>query len=1619
MNSDTSRDTIANSQYVFAKNLRIQQYNGFGQNLDPNYTGQSIGPICAGITVSTVGNSLFGFHRVLATKSLGKNGVIITADLEKDDNNVNTGYQLWRVFLIQDDNGEIRITKMFAPDDSRISGTTKHIQCEISKDNEDLTRLYVADMEHPIAVFDLNNPTHYTNKSIEDVVMTNVYPHKQCRIIKKISGTLNVGIVQYAYRLFNKRTTVSQMSPATHRINVFSALRTSENGRAFETSSGVGFQIEIPSYDNFAHDLFDSVALYRIQQESADKTSVVLIAESPLNIEDGELKSTIINDDGSTVLQQLTLEEFQGLQTLVIVPKTIAAAQSRLYIANCIDKTIDNHLTDGINSHTISATDTFGNSVLLDEAGRETTVIASEYINNVVSDEESFKGFYRNKDRECSDWFSNYYNSDGDIGGDSTNIKWRLIETHVLLDDCSMLDPSSSKQPGWTSGKVDGGVYRLKLGGFDPTERPITTQQAYFDSTGILVSDNNYSYSGIAGSSLLKSLRRGETYRFGIIYYTTNGVRSDVQWIDDIKIPDVEVLPLTVTKNTKTYARSIGIQFNVTVPDDSDIVSYQIVRCAKPLDNSKTLYQVALAYPEVNAIKSRENNLTRSPLYSPQVLGILRQINPRPWLYGTSDPLNPDAEQAYAQETCEDKVFGDITDFNGALMYSEDINLYRQTVSDNIEAAVAKIHPVCYAGVPRVIPNSKIHSGFNKTITEKEFRDVALDYIKQRVNLAVHSDVIATEIAERLMSLYTDLESEPTSVDYWRVVVNYRDNNPSLNIDGSLVLFYLNKITESILGTSLYSIYTIAKYKDAYRYDVWSDLAGFTSNSKYYGYGCVFNKWSNLENTISGSNGQKSQKVLYGQYYRSGQWPRSNYRMRDGYVSAYVPKALIEQAIIDAEFDPENPPTHGDARFATYRQIFQNFIDDAYKYDVRDLSRISNTTQPNAGDGYTDFQFNGKWGGDVSDGGHAGVLSGASLKYQTYNTFFGNNEYVNWASGGAYDMGVSWGEDGKTDGDCDDKYKQYRFCKFDYEQKPPTAAVYQYPEGPGHPCLISQFDNVSEEEYVLISTGIDSATYYKGPDDSDDTVWGIKLSKAEVINSREALPETWLLGNAQADDVLAMIATPIANVIHNCSTFSGITTTARKLDNYYGFGDYGVVNKQGTNNTLLVFNGDVVIAPAEITPMHKMYEKTEQQSYGISTQYTAFVPMESVVNPYLEYGMSFRNTQNPNYQVDVCEITGVFTQERPAFQYNPVFSLTSYSLESYNMNLNRFDSDNVTTTRIYNSNLKTQSNQDGWQIFSALDYLDADTKHGDVSCLISSNDQLYILQQHAFGKLSINERSLVQDENGSSILLGTGTPLQRIDVLSTDYGMRVGDFSYVVVGSDVFWIDAENPAIAYYSKAVGDLCVVSSVRNVFNKLYTDNLLHATYDREFNELSFSCVDNDCQFVFKFDQNRPMGICITTRDEAETIELSRCLYGITSSGNIVQYNRLTAKEIITADLLKPTVLQFVVNPQPMYTKVYDNQQVSILKRDFDSQFEKDFMINKTLVFSTDIQDSTYAKDTQLITNREGCIRYALPRVGNSKYGDRLRGRWLSIEITDNDPKKDYTISHILTKLRQSFQ
>lgn len=500
------------------------------------------------------------------------------------------------------------------------------------------------------------------------------------------------------------------------------------------------------------------------------------------------------------------------------------------------------------------------------------------------------------------------------------------------------------------------------------------------------------------------------------------------------------------------------------------------------------------------------------------------------------------------------------------------------------------------------------------------------------------------------------------------------------------------------------------------------------------------------------------------------------------------------------------------------------------------------------------------------------------------------------------------------------------------------------------------------------------------------------------------------------------IGTALCNIKHTAIQYAGTTKEDKQYDIYYGFGNYHNANE----NISQVFDGNIYITPCEIVTMFKTYDFNSLYDTLYSSQVIYYVPMESKINTFFDYGMNYRNTSSANLMLEPGEIKGIYSQDRPLHQYNMIYSDNSKSNNVFNAQ-SLEDQEEHFPQRIVYSELKTNGEFiDSWNIFKAINFIDTDTRYGDLTNLLTARDVLYYWQTSAFGRLTVNERSLVTDDNSNKIQLGQGGVLQRADYIDTKHGMREGDFASTYNEGGVFWIDITNKTIMNYSEGYPyNIAEMLNVQNILNSRIEQSVEDRPvidYDMQNNELLCKCLTNGDQLVFNL--KAKIATSLYNRRYQHIANINNTLVGLFGYEDLdaTKYNYLSESD--NDKFLYPTIVKFSVNSVPSTTKVFDNQKIVILKHHNDDSHTFEYFKNIKYKFTTDLYDTDSRNISQeLISDREGNICYAIPRVNDpvnniSYFGQRLRGKWMTVEIKNNNPEYDFAISHIITKFRQSF-
>lgn len=1582
MNTDLSPDVLQNDRYSYAQNIRIAQRALLESNLDPNSSIGIVSPVNRGFEFTPDG-IFTGVNRILATGSIGNVGVVIVKGIE-DDN----GYGKWCVYKVQftdDVTKPLQFKLIFEAEDAITN--KKSFSIVLHKEQSDILKVYISDGDNPIMQINLLDEEYYNKmgdqRSINYLMSNHIYPLRKATIYKELSGQIPAGQIQYTYRFYKKNGVFTKLAPYTNRFQVFNNNKSQETGNAENTVTSKGYtvQINLQYYDNRIINKFDNVQIFRIQQIKENDVKYLMVADIKFPNTIPSDCCIYYNDYGIQTLKEYTKDEFEALSGLSLIPNVIESAQGYLFVANAKDQTKLKYTNlQDIHTKTYSTfgrglvswcdeNDSFGGETLWRDVWNEQNKDKrSKYFRTRYTDinDDTVKNMQNNPSAIMQ--YFKYPNDENFIGGASPNVTWRFITTYVPLDNT--FGNYSGRGIMSKTFKSVNDVYidrnRIFLltsnGGLYDTG---ITQEQYLQNCGIGINAySDCSYSGIA-SSMFRSLRRDEVYRYGIIYYDQWGNSSDVQWMEDIVTPHEAFFPSTIIENGTLFARPLGLQITVNnLP--SWVKTYQIVRCSKDAKYRRNLFQFAQTLPVRNNIPRPKNDAKSkmSPWY------------PHPFLtdniiecgYATKWPISDGRSSGWKLDD-EDWC---------TILMGPDINIKRESVLNELkgeacESRIAATHRLAYEQNPNDrLASSHAWGGAHHFLSSLNGKCGYLYTLAKDCGNR-NDKLIESQLYQNILRLTNDWLADNTSGGYGDTKIYYQtlENNRLVVHDNYCTVnpysFKYTSVSNCVILGNVYS-YIIEDEKNhsiAYNSSEYSTLKSETikivdwmmknvlwapsitiSDEPTPFYYTFIEYDSEIKDWVYKTVGDGS--------YLKGGVQKGWLLNLNNKVRSYTDTLDSSSAVASqSREDINQKKIDTSIMFPYYNNL--SYWAEGSGVEIKEFADVKN---PQWNDGFSNYQYNGD-----------SRLTDASKKYKTFSTSFCSLNYVNWVANWKYDLKVG-------------KYS-------------------------------NEWDNTTSER--------DWFREFMHSNDDDggnwDRYWAGYINAASDKNPTNS---GWIGPGpvailAASKNVLhgckrARLQQTVINIWHKASMFSGKTKEEMQYDLYYGFGNYGKVGE-----TLQIFDGDVYITPAELTSMYKAYDFISGKDTLPSMQITNFVPIESVINTYLDYGMNYRNTGSHNVMLEPGEITGVATQSRPQFQYNYVFSCNNTSPFIYNAQ-SLDDTENTFPQRIYYSEKKTDGEKiDNWTTILANNFIDCDSRFGSVTSMMSLKDTLYYWQQSAFGKLSINERSLVVDKANNTIQLGQSGVLQRTDYIDQTYGMREGDHSSILIGNNVYWLDSDNVALLKYGQGIQNIGILCGVQNLLNSRFDKSEAPLIdYDEEYKELLCNCLHKD---QLSFNLLSPFAQSVYTRRYDRAITINNTLYGIKKDGTVTQYNRI--KNGGDTKYLTPTVIEFIVNTSPHSTKVFDNQQINIVKKEYNSQFEENFMKNKIFRYTTDLSDFEYKNNkSQFITNREGNIVYALPRIDGAFYGNRIRGKWLKVRMTDNDPKFDYSISNIITKHRQSF-
>ena len=631
MNTDAADHVLGNDQYRDALNLRYV-------NNKESATGSLK-------VIDGFKNIFFKIgEEVIETTQVGQYGIFFTEDKESK-------IRVYRFPLEKKDLDGEDIKMIFGPcsdwniyeDTNTVKKTRNRLSIVGRQEGPDNIKLYIADGIHQILIIDVLND--HISTSINDI-STNSYESLLPPKISELTyGSLKAGKNQYAFQFYSKYKQQTSMSPLSRLINVVNIVddfyEFSGAKEGDYTNMGIKLKIQIPKDSNY-----DLIKIYRVHyQQNSETPDIDLIFDGNFKsiTESDKKKYFYYLDSSNDSISKISINDFNSKFGLYMIPRVIESKDDYLFAAQIKEYKDTSRSFDDINTVSISA-NSDGKVQFLnvnDDYKTQRQYDKNDITNNeweifdqLTKEKDCWNPYAQNGngidyDSKIPQYLYTLPNNNGDqfYGGSGKNIDWRFITTILPADYSSLpYNTYGSVRPDIQFGNKsdnqshDGYKYYIRKDG-------VLVRTTYDQFRNPDIKNDTYQNPKVASEFL--SLRRGETYRFGIIFTDKKGVSSPVKWIADITVPDLHITGFQTfmngIKEKELSVIPIGVEFKLHDIDNRDIYSYEIVRCNRGSNDIRIISQGVLSRPVIK--RFMDDTVQKDQYYTPSGFLTTNRLN--------------------------------------------------------------------------------------------------------------------------------------------------------------------------------------------------------------------------------------------------------------------------------------------------------------------------------------------------------------------------------------------------------------------------------------------------------------------------------------------------------------------------------------------------------------------------------------------------------------------------------------------------------------------------------------------------------------------------------------------------------------------------------------------------------------------------------------------------------------------------------------------------------------------------------------------------------------------------------------------------------------------------------
>jgi hypothetical protein len=513
--------------------------------------------------------------------------------------------------------------------------------------------------------------------------------------------------------------------------------------------------------------------------------------------------------------------------------------------------------------------------------------------------------------------------------------------------------------------------------------------------------------------------------------------------------------------------------------------------------------------------------------------------------------------------------------------------------------------------------------------------------------------------------------------------------------------------------------------------------------------------------------------------------------------------------------------------------------------------------------------------------------------------------------------------------------------------------------------------------------------------------------------------------------------------------YGGNTYSTRSLNAYFPISDIS------DSSSVSCFKGDVFVN--YFNHLYQMRKIDEQNSAdtdstiipspgpyprlaAMVTYYTETDINTSLNSSQMEYQYRALNSGTPWPYAAMQEEAGAYsfkdsvnyTQIDDYYLYNSAYSNEEIDTVYFAKPVNFVEGDLKNKIKASEKQI-SGSSIDSWITFKTNNFQDVDPNYGEIVKLHSWGDKTLFFQERGFGAIFVNQKSLITDENGIQLALGSGDVLGDYKYISRISG-TIHPESVVSTENNFYYFDALNKNIMKYSSAYtgnsnAPLSKIQGINKYIKSLSDKIKIEPRLLNEFNPGSVvrnprsgalsTKVDNKIYFTF-FDGNNSAS-CINYNEILNSFESTHSftspIHNL-SNGNLLTLEPINLTSVYTSNGAEygkfygdyyESYIEFISNGQNDLNKIYSN--IEYLSQVKNSSLENIYneTFNKIRIHN-DYQDTGTLNlvFNDNIKRRMRKWRYVIPRSISMNQGDRsdarIRNSYALIKlIYDNNNNK----------------